>query len=339
MIMLKRGSLSSIREISKKSIGSVSETLLSTKTGGFAKVHIFDSKQAEKVLAKDSSEAKKRFSREIELIQSLKEETHPNIIKILSVGKDGFSYRMPVYEYNYNEYLGSYPSAWPIAVLEKIFAGLEFLHQKGIIHRDLKPDNILINCGEGEGIEVVIADFGLGKNINKLSTLTQIEELPGSVRYTAPEILLGQSIGDYCSDIYSLGIILRETYETLNKPKDMEIESIIEKATHFSPKQRYQSVEKFREEFFRIEKIIREANSCNVSAMIKHIQSRHIENVEIYKSNKTDTVVDLDNKLIEDYLNDFIVKMAEADEREIERYIRQLLRCWCIFQKYIVPMS
>jgi calcium-dependent protein kinase len=44
-----------------------------------------------------------------------------------------------------------------------ILIGLHYLHSRQIIHRDLKPDNILIENKQGEGVILVIGDFGISK--------------------------------------------------------------------------------------------------------------------------------------------------------------------------------
>jgi calcium-dependent protein kinase len=44
-----------------------------------------------------------------------------------------------------------------------ILIGLHYLLSRQIIHRDLKPDNILIENKQGEGVILVIGDFGISK--------------------------------------------------------------------------------------------------------------------------------------------------------------------------------
>src|SRR5262245_19714550 len=95
--------------------------------------------------------------------------------------------------------------AYAIAIVE----ALEVAHRDGIVHRDLKPSNLQITP---DGIKVV--DFGLAKldttRSRALSVdLSMIAPGGGTLRYMAPELVLGGE-ADARSDLYSLGCILFE---------------------------------------------------------------------------------------------------------------------------------
>jgi serine/threonine protein kinase len=76
-------------------------------------------------------------------------------------------------------------------------------HAKGIVHRDLKPGNIMIAKAGAK-----ILDFGIARSDHD-ETLTGSRMLIGTPAYMSPE----QREGGRCdarSDIYALGIVLRE---------------------------------------------------------------------------------------------------------------------------------
>jgi WD40 repeat protein/serine/threonine protein kinase len=80
---------------------------------------------------------------------------------------------------------------------------LAHAHAQGVVHRDIKPANLLIDT---QGA-VWIADFGLAK-LEGSDDLTGEGEVPGTLRYMAPERFTGQA--DARSDLYSLGLTLYE---------------------------------------------------------------------------------------------------------------------------------
>jgi serine/threonine-protein kinase len=89
-------------------------------------------------------------------------------------------------------------------VLEQACAGLSAIHRCGIVHRDVKPENLLI---DGTGV-VRVADFGIAHAADT-SWCTPAGVLLGSVRYIAPEVVLGGRATP-ASDQYALGVALFE---------------------------------------------------------------------------------------------------------------------------------
>ncbi|MFJ9201142.1 serine/threonine-protein kinase [Streptomyces flaveolus] len=71
-----------------------------------------------------------------------------------------------------------------LAVAEALAAA----HARGVLHRDVKPGNVLL----GRGGRVVLTDFGIAYIVGEES-LTQVGEFVGSLAYTAPERMGGQS--------------------------------------------------------------------------------------------------------------------------------------------------
>lgn len=107
-----------------------------------------------------------------------------------------------------------------------------------IIHRDIKPENIFYDKGK-----VYLFDFDISRNYKLNQTKDTI--IMGSVGYAAPEQFgFGQS--DQRSDIYALGVLFNKLLtnqmigDYIYNGKER---SIIEKATHIDPSQRYQNIE------------------------------------------------------------------------------------------------
>jgi serine/threonine protein kinase len=85
-------------------------------------------------------------------------------------------------------------------------AGLSAVHESGLIHRDIKPDNILFDGRD----RVQIADFGLAKDVEASSVLTQLGQTVGSVDYMAPEQIRGEATVDPRTDVYGLACVVWE---------------------------------------------------------------------------------------------------------------------------------
>lgn len=83
-------------------------------------------------------------------------------------------------------------------------AGLSAVHRVGLVHRDVKPENLL----HDEHGDVRVADFGIARALES-TQLTPAGTVLGSVRYMAPEVVVGQR-ATFASDQYSLGIVAFE---------------------------------------------------------------------------------------------------------------------------------
>lgn len=148
-----------------------------------------------------------RFNTEAQAAASL---THPNIVSIFDVGEDdGLHYIVMEYVdgITLKEYIKetgkiSYNEALDIAY--QICDALQAAHDKNIVHRDIKPHNILITSDRN----IKVADFGIARSASG-STLTENDDVLGSVHYISPEQVNGIP-ADCRSDIYSLGICLYE---------------------------------------------------------------------------------------------------------------------------------
>ncbi len=88
-------------------------------------------------------------------------------------------------------------------LLAQIAQALDYMHDKQIFHRDLKPSNILVTRGSAA---VKIIDFSLSDSDDSIV----LKNPAGSMKYMAPELCGMQGAPSPATDIYSLGVIMKE---------------------------------------------------------------------------------------------------------------------------------
>lgn len=95
----------------------------------------------------------------------------------------------------------------PVALknLLQIALGLEAVHEAGVVHRDLKPQNIMFRA-DGD---LALLDFGLARELDSTSTLTQKGVVLATPLYMSPEQCLGLP-HDARGDLYSVGVLFFE---------------------------------------------------------------------------------------------------------------------------------
>jgi len=150
------------------------------------------------------------FVREEWIGQRLK---HPSLMKTYkSKTKKQFLYFTT--EYIKGQTVSQWISAYPnpeistvIDYIEQLASALRAMHRQDVIHQDLKPDNVMIN----ESNRIKIIDFGAvhAAGLAELASVLQRQHPKGTLNYTAPEYLMGES-GSKRSDIFSLGVICYE---------------------------------------------------------------------------------------------------------------------------------
>lgn len=161
---------------------------------------------------------KPEYTKDVKFIESFRRESqaaaslsHPNIVNIYDVGKEGNIHYI-VMELVEGQVLsdmikekGALSWQQAVDITKQIASALSLAHKNHIIHRDVKPDNILITT-DGTA---KITDFGIAKAVNTGTILGNTGMVMGSVHYFSPEQARGGYV-DEKSDIYSLGISLYE---------------------------------------------------------------------------------------------------------------------------------
>jgi serine/threonine protein kinase len=161
---------------------------------------------------------KPEFTKDLKFIENFRRESqsaaslsHPNIVNIYDVGKEGNIHYI-VMELIEGQVLsdmikneGPMEFHRAVDIVKQIALALGIAHKNHIIHRDVKPHNILIT----EEGTAKITDFGIAKAVNSGTIVGNTGTIMGSVHYFSPEQARGGYV-DEKSDIYSLGIVLYE---------------------------------------------------------------------------------------------------------------------------------
>jgi len=143
-------------------------------------------------------------------------------------------------------------------------------HQRGVIHRDLKPQNILVlPDGTPKLIDFGVA-FATDADVSRITVSTGAGTLVGTFAYMSPEQCAGDPASiDTRSDVYALGVLLYETLtgrlphsldglsiaESIGAIREGRVDridvvdpvfrgdiaTIVHKAMHADPEQRYGS--------------------------------------------------------------------------------------------------
>jgi class 3 adenylate cyclase len=147
-----------------------------------------------------------RFLQEYELISQIH---HANVAAIFDRGQTD-SHAFIVMEYLAGGELrqrltGALAAREALGYARQIAQALVAIHARGIVHRDLKPDNIMLR----EDGTLVLADFGIAKDLSRTLDRTRHGEALGTPYYLSPEQAQGGKV-DARTDLYSLGVMLFE---------------------------------------------------------------------------------------------------------------------------------
>jgi serine/threonine protein kinase len=159
-------------------------------------------------------EFRDRFLREAQLAASLE---HPAVLPIYDAGEADGTLYLAMRRVRGGDLAArlrtSGPLPWDeaLALFGPVAGALDTAHRQGLVHRDVKLQNILVEDAPdpSEPERVFLSDFGLSKRIGSATSLTRTGMFVGTLRYAAPEQLLGKSV-DGRTDQYALACVLFE---------------------------------------------------------------------------------------------------------------------------------
>ena len=154
-----------------------------------------------------SSQELDRFRAEAQAAANL---DHPGIVPIFEVGEHNGRHYFSM-GYVEGDSLADRVKDGPLdpqqsaEIMGKVSTAINYAHQQGVIHRDLKPGNVLLDSRD----EPRVTDFGLAKQVESNSDLTNTGQVLGTPAYMPPEQAGGDLDKiDARSDVYSLGATL-----------------------------------------------------------------------------------------------------------------------------------
>jgi serine/threonine protein kinase, bacterial len=185
-------------------------------SGGMADVYLakhprLPRRDALKVLSEGTTsdeEFRERFNREADLAATL---WHPHIVAVHDRGEfDGHLWIAMDYvegtdaaRLMRDRYRGGMADEDVCAIVTAVASALDYAHARGLLHRDVKPANILLTHPDDDDRRILLADFGVARQLADISGITETNVAVGTVAYAAPEQLVGSNI-DGRADQYAL---------------------------------------------------------------------------------------------------------------------------------------
>lgn len=140
---------------------------------------------------------------------------HPNVVAVRDGGIiDGVCcLEMDFVDgWSFDEWRRSGPPALArVSALRDVALALEHVHAHGIIHRDLKPENVIV---DRDG-RPHLTDFGLARLAESTGSSSGSGFVVGTPAYVSPEQAMKPREADRRSDVYSLGVMLYESFTGL----------------------------------------------------------------------------------------------------------------------------
>ena len=292
-------------------------------TGGFANVYV--QKSTGHVLKKLKDDyltdkgIKSRFKREFDITKSLNDSY--GIIKVYLFDERKYTYTMEraeitLYDYIINNELNEQIK---LKCIMQILYIMSIVHEKNIIHRDLSPNNIFLLRGE-----IVIADFGLGKDLNVFTSHQTIHtNSMGQYAYCAPEQFMLLREGDKRSDVYSMGRIIN--FIMTKNPFDINhiFRNICEKATSENSIYRYADIKQLNIFF----------NKAIEFNKNKEIETKVLEDIQkgLYTDDIESYIYQLNNEKLTAFLIekdvkfiDTLIKFMNADNNKSHFIIEKI---------------
>jgi serine/threonine-protein kinase len=215
-----------------------------------------------------------RFRREAHTVAAI---DHPNIVRIIDFETPPDEPAFLVMERLSGTSLGdTIKNEGPLSPERTVFIAGQLLgalgaaHAVNVVHRDLKPDNVYLTTVAGVADIVKLLDFGIAKSLapDVDVRLTQTGAVLGTPAYMAPEQARGAAV-DQRSDLYAVGSLMYEALTgrppfraenynallfeiqnadpmdlaTLRPDLDLDLVSLVAKATAREPAARFQTAQ------------------------------------------------------------------------------------------------
>ena len=192
-------------------------------TGGMGEVYLVQHprlprRDALKVLPaalSTDTEFRERFTREADLAATL---FHPHIVGVHDRGEFEGQLWISMDYVNGTDagrLLHDHPAGLPwrdvVDIVSAVADALDYAHHSGLLHRDVKPGNILLAAPVAGRRRILLADFGIARDLTDSSSITRTNMAIGTVSYAAPEQLTGRPM-DGRVDQYALAVM---TYQLL----------------------------------------------------------------------------------------------------------------------------
>ena len=210
---------------------------------------------------RDDPQFAERFSREARAMAMM---NHPNIIAIYDFGhREEYYFLVMEFVDGLNlRQLSQTTQVSPaeaIQLVPQLCDALQYAHDRGIVHRDIKPENVLLS----QDGQIKIADFGLAKLTGQGNvdlTLTNTQQVMGTLNYMAPEQRERPTEVDHRADIYSLGVVIYELLTgelpigRFSPPSrkievDVRLDELVLRALEKEPAMRYQQASELKTGF------------------------------------------------------------------------------------------
>ena len=147
---------------------------------------------------------------ELREVKALKRLSHPNVIKLREVIREGEELFFVFDHCERSLYTIMKGLAQPLRdehirlVMHQVFSALAYLHKSGLMHRDVKPENILCN-GLGS---VRLCDFALAREL----TAHPLTGYVSTRWYRAPELLCRAETYGSAVDMWAAGVVMVELF-------------------------------------------------------------------------------------------------------------------------------
>jgi len=232
---------------------------------------------------------KSHFETVMKEIQTLKEVSHPNIVKIFEIFKTDKKLFLVMEYVRGKELFDFIVSKNKVreedaqVIIEQLVKIVKYLNSLNICHRDLKPENIMIDSS----LKIKLLDFGLSTHFKEFKNLSSPV---GTPYYVSPEVLRG----DYNKecDMWSIGVI---TYILLTGTPPFQAESmtdiykLISQGDFFFYEEDWENISEEAKDFVKnlIQPVVKRRLSPDQA--LKHVWLKHSSCIEL----------ELDNSLLE----------------------------------------